>query len=753
MTHKFDPMSQQDYYQMRAVFTGVQHGDREVRPPDADERMAKAEGIKEELNDIEAALTAFLPLASTRLTYVDDDGPLFQESGTPSVSLLKRPTGTKTVGKLNGEDSDEKTTYWKSRAGEPVFSWNPDQVGKRAIWVSWVAGDGAHAEQAIYVLDRDGDLATADDQITIAEVNQKLLADQKDGMSPERLWSGFHYTGVHDLNVASRVFVRSGKDFQHLTADIIALKSVTSDEEPATPDRPRFRRPPTPLLNVERFAPIEAKALRMVVTESVNNRVCIDELEVFASGETPTNVALAERGAVPSASSAMSPNEKHKTIHLNDGVYGNSNSWIPGEDGEAWARIDFPEPVTIDRIAWARDRKGEFSDRLASVYRVEVGLDGETWTTVAGSHDRLAVGTVVKDDSLYTASGTTDAERGALTTLLAKKSAKAAEHKKLVTFPMIYGGSFTEPEPTHFLYRGDPMEERDPVGPGRIARIAPALDMAEDEPEQERRKKLATWIASPENPLTARVMVNRIWQHHFGHGLVDTPSDFGAMGVRPTHPELLDWLAITFMDDEWRPKAIHRTILMSRTYRQASTPHTEAMAIDADCRYLWRFPPRRLEAEPIRDSILHASGVIDLAMGGPGYHVFKFNDNYVRVYDPKTEFGPAEWRRMVYQYKPRMEQDETFGIFDCPDGAQRQPRRTTSTTPLQALNLLNSPFMMQQADLFAKRLQKGRGRRCSSAGGAGVFTAVFTRGDRGRTGGIRKAHFRPRTRSVLPRLV
>ena len=130
------------------------------------------------------------------------------------------------------------------------------------------------------------------------------------------------------------------------------------------------------------------------------------------------------------------------------------------------------------------------------------------------------------------------------------------------------------------------------------------------------------------------------------------------------------------------------------------------MQQDAGAIYLWRFPPRRLEAEPIRDTVLQTSGVLNLAMGGPGYNVFEDNDNYVRVYKPKETFGPEEWRRMIYQYKPRMEQDETFGIFDCPDGAQNQPKRNESTTPLQALNMLNSPFMNQQAELFAKRLEE-----------------------------------------------
>jgi hypothetical protein len=201
-------------------------------------------------------------------------------------------------------------------------------------------------------------------------------------------------------------------------------------------------------------------------------------------------------------------------------------------------------------------------------------------------------------------------------------------------------------------------------------------------------------------------MVNRIWHYHFGQGLVKTPSDFGFNGGEPSHPELLDYLATQFMQSGWRPKAIHRVILLSSTYRQASTFNPTAAAQDAGTRLLWRFPPRRLEAEPLRDSILNTSGVLDLRMGGSGYSPFEPNTNYVRVYAPRQDFGPSEWRRMIYQEKPRSRQDGTFGEFDCPDASQVVGRRNRSTTALQALNLLNASFMVQQSELFAARLQR-----------------------------------------------
>ena len=160
----------------------------------------------------------------------------------------------------------------------------------------------------------------------------------------------------------------------------------------------------------------------------------------------------------------------------------------------------------------------------------------------------------------------------------------------------------------------------------------------------------------------------------------------------------------------WSIKHIHRLILNSAAYRQASDPREDCIAIDAGSRLLWRFPPRRLEAEPIRDMILAVSGKLDLRMGGPGFGFFEPNDNYVRVYTPKKEFGPADWRRMIYGTVVRQRPDGVFGAFDCPDAGQIAPKRNRSTTPLQALNLLNSSFIMQQAGFFAKRLEAEAGK-------------------------------------------
>jgi hypothetical protein len=299
--------------------------------------------------------------------------------------------------------------------------------------------------------------------------------------------------------------------------------------------------------------------------------------------------------------------------------------------------------------------------------------------------------------------------------------------KGLSATPTVYAGRFEQPGATYRLNRGEALARREVVSPGTPGGLGvAAAELAADAPERERRAALARWVTDARNPLTARVAVNRIWHYHFGRGLVATPSDLGHMGARPTHPELLDWLASELVNHGWRMKAIHRLIVTSAAYRQGSEGDPAARAVDGDDSLLWRFPPRRLEAEAIRDSMLAVSGKLDLTMGGPGFDLFKPNSNYVRVYEPKEQFGAGDFRRMVYAGRPRLQADGVFGAFDCPDGGQPQPRRAVSTTPLQALNLLNSEFVMGQAESFAQRLESEAGADVGAEAGL-AFRLAFGR--------------------------
>ena len=370
-------------------------------------------------------------------------------------------------------------------------------------------------------------------------------------------------------------------------------------------------------------------------------------------------------------------------------------------------------------MVWSRDRgdkkKGRlFEDRLSTDYVIETSLDGKTWVAAASSADRLGVEYRDRIRDIPTLSGVSTDNAAEVKTQSEQRSVLQRQLKELTSFTMAYLGKFDQPGPTFRLQRGDPLTPQEEIAPGALTQFGTKLDLPKDSPEAERRMALAKWLTDPQNPLTARVMMNRLWHYHFGTGIVDTPSDLGFNGGKPTHPELLDWLATQFMQRGWSMKEIHRLIMNSAAYRQSSTANDAGMLADAGARFLWRFPTRRLEAEPLRDTILAVSGVLDLTMGGPGFDLFVPNDNYVKVYQSKQEFGPDTFRRMVYQSKPRAQLDDTFGAFDVPDAGQIAPRRTSSTTPLQALNFLNSTFAMQQSELLAERLEKDAGKEADA---------------------------------------
>lgn len=201
--------------------------------------------------------------------------------------------------------------------------------------------------------------------------------------------------------------------------------------------------------------------------------------------------------------------------------------------------------------------------------------------------------------------------------------------------------------------------------------------------------------------------MNRVWLYHFGRGIVETPNDFGRMGQQPTHPELLDWLAAEFRDHGQSLRELHRLIVLSSTYRQASDFNPKMAQIDSDNRYLWRMNRRRLQAEELRDSVLAVSGKLDPKMGGPGYYLFELqktehSPHYeYHLFDPED---PATHRRSLYRFIVRSQPDPFMTTLDCADSSQSTPKRNETLTSLQALSLLNNRFMLSMAKHFAARL-------------------------------------------------
>lgn len=298
-----------------------------------------------------------------------------------------------------------------------------------------------------------------------------------------------------------------------------------------------------------------------------------------------------------------------------------------------------------------------------------------------------------------------------------------------ITNDFLAVGSFKPartPRPIHLLTRGDVGNEAALISPAALACV-PGLDatlaIADPSDESARRAALAKWLTDERNVLTWRSIVNRVWHYHFGRGLCDSPNDLGKMGAAPSHPELLDWLAVWFRDEaKGSLKALHRLILTSDTYRQGVHANAAASAIDADNRLLWRMTRRRLTAEELRDTLLKSSGQLDLTMGGPSVVQFVHRDKATFMPDGGApafvdyeSFAPdavENRRRAIYRFVFRTIPDPLMDALDAPDGSSLTPVRSVSTTALQAFALLNNPFVIRQCEVIGENVAPRGGDAC-----------------------------------------
>jgi cytochrome c553 len=294
-----------------------------------------------------------------------------------------------------------------------------------------------------------------------------------------------------------------------------------------------------------------------------------------------------------------------------------------------------------------------------------------------------------------------------------------AEEKQLPPLTVAYSVTTKlragKPRTIHVLSRGNVNAPAHEVGPGSLSlvEVLPArFELPADHAEGDRRVALARWLTEPQNPLTWRSIVNRVWHYHFGRGIVATPSDFGRMGSPPSHPELLDWLAAEFRDGGGSLKTLHRLIVTTAAYRQSSEVRADAAAVDSDNVFLWRQNRRRLEAEAVRDAVLASAGTLDLTMGGPGWRDFKIehpaHSPHYR-YDLADPADRSTWRRGVYRFIVRSQTQPFMTCLDCADPSMRVEKRNESLSALQALALLNNGFMVVQAGQFAERVAREAG--------------------------------------------
>ena len=274
------------------------------------------------------------------------------------------------------------------------------------------------------------------------------------------------------------------------------------------------------------------------------------------------------------------------------------------------------------------------------------------------------------------------------------------------------GSQGGKPRVIHVLHRGDVQKPRKEVTPGTVGalrELPSRFNLPANHTEGDRRAALARWLTHPQNPLTWRSAVNRIWQHHFGRGLVETPNDFGRMGALPTHPELLDWLAADFRDNGQSLKKTHKLIVTSATYRQSSASHSLGAKADEENRLLWRQNRRKLEAEAVRDSILSVSGRLDTKLGGPSYQDFVITHPEHSPhfeYDLHDPDDPRTHRRSIYRFIVRSQLQPMMTALDCADPSMQVDRRNQSVSAPQALALLNNGLTIVMSKHFAARLER-----------------------------------------------
>ncbi len=487
----------------------------------------------------------------------------------------------------------------------------------------------------------------------------------------------------------------------------------------------------------ERFDPVKAKFVRLIsealdTNPNTGDGFRIDEFEVWSNGEESRNVALASNGGKATGESRL--------IEDFPGAYGPQHA-IDGKSGARYfasgndLTIELAELTRIDRVLFSSAKGEETPEHVKFVfvadYRIEISEDGENWREVANGRDREPANPAHRDFRLSASEQSPD-ESTRLAKLRRDLGEVNREIAALPKLPDVWLGTPSDADakgPFHVFVGGSPQkpaEEVTPASLSTLSEVAPVYSLPNDTPESQRRLAFADWVVHPDNPLTPRVLANRLWQYHFGTGIVDTPNDFGYMGGRPTHPELLDFLALKLKENGWRIKEMHRLIMLSDAYRQSSGWRDDAGKIDGESRLLWRFPPRRLSAEEIRDTILSVSGLLDKRMGGPGFRLYHFMQDNVCTYVPLDIHGPETYRRAVYHQNARASVVDLMTDFDQPDCAFSSPARAETTTPLQALTMLNHYFTLVMADGLAKRIEEAAGADVTGQTNA-AFEILFQR--------------------------
>ena len=589
--HKFDPISQKEYYQLQAVFAGVERGDRPVQTPDLLARHKELDGKRRVL---EARRQEFLRKALGKKTPELEKLDLAIAQGRRELMDLPPPK-TKSSSPSNGFHS---------------------AIFPKADATAWVQVDLGQAVQ----------------------IDMVALYPARPVDFPDAPGFGF----------PTRFKLESSDDPTFATATLVADHTTLDFPNPGD------EAVVIPLGKKARYLRLTAQRLWKRSGDYV---FALAELEAIAGGK---NWA---KGAIVTASDSIEIGLWSKRFLVDQFT---SRRQLPDPaDPQVIQRMQ-----VAGRIFQAQTRRQHLADALLEA-----------------------------------------AARAELADLDAQLAQVGKQLNQLKDSGKAYAVLPIPPRPIHLLARGDVERKGELVRPGSL-RLLPGLDhhfaKVKDNDEGARRAALAHWLADDINVLTWRSVVNRLWQFHFGKGLVDTPNDFGRNGNRPSHPDLLDWLAADFRDHD-SMKRLHRMMVLSSAYRQSSAHDGANAKKDGDNRLLWRMNRQRLDAESVRDTVLSVSGKLEAdKMYGPGFDLFAFKDDHSPIYDHldlKRINAPDTWRRTIYRFAVRSVPNPFLESLDCADPNINVPVRNTTLTALQALAMLNNPFMVEQADFFAQRLR------------------------------------------------
>jgi hypothetical protein len=589
--HKFDPFTQQHYYNLQTIFAAV---DRAERPYDVDP------GVPQRRQELE-----------TRITGINQQREALRQE--------IRNAGGEELKKLEKQHA-ELVARASMKPKHPAFGYHSAIVpGQETI--KWVQVDLGQPRQVTSVV-----LRPCHD-----EYNE--------------IGAGFGFPVRFRLEASDDAGFATGVT---LLEDQTAADVVNPGIAPWKITSPAFK---------ARYVRLTATRLAVRSNDYI---LAISELELLdAEGK---NIA---RGAVVQARDSIEAPDRWRRGNLTDGIY-------PRAKDEAAAIESLAVAARVQQIR-ARINTPERREQMA-----------ELATQLAAQHKALA--TLPSGRMVYA----------------------AATHFKPQGGFQPTGGN---PRTIHLLHRGNILDPRTPSRPGTIpigSGFPVEFDLGEDHQEGSRRVALARWITRPDQPLTWRSIVNRLWHYHFGQGIVSSPNDFGRMGQRPSHPQLLDWLAAELLGNGQSLKSIQRLIVTSSVYRQSSEHREAAARKDGSNQFLWRMNRRRLEAEEIRDAVLAASGRLDRRMYGPGYYLFMLEKTEHSPHYEYHKYDPADaatHRRTIYRFIVRSQPDPFMTTLDCADSSQSTPKRNETLTSLQALSLLNHRFNLAMSEHFASRLE------------------------------------------------